>query len=63
MSLDDYREAVRLHGEGVSFDALVMAAMLKADPRNSVLLQQSWPHVRWELSERHGSSDGRLEDG
>lgn len=63
MSLHDYTEALRLAYD-TSFDALIMAAAMRADPKNLGQLQQAFPRQIAEYARRYNARGGRLpEDG
>lgn len=69
MSLYDYRKALELAAEDPPFYSLIMAAMMKADTRNTVLLREAFPEVWMELDRRYHSrlaiegADGKLLGG
>jgi hypothetical protein len=62
MSRYDYETSKRLlaNGENISFDALLMALMRKADSYNIDKLQQGWPHVWEELEARYEAPGGLI---
>lgn len=60
MSRYDYLESKRLSMEGVSFDALIMAAYRRADTLNAQLLRSCWPDVCDELQARYDAPGGYL---
>lgn len=61
MSLYDYKKAIELHNnESVSFYSLIMAAILRADSNNSVLLRQAFPDTFDEVHKRYWSPGGEL---
>lgn len=60
MSLYNYRLSLELAGRDLPIEALIMAAMAKADDRNGDLLRAAWPE-RWaELRARHHAPGGLL---
>lgn len=59
MSLYAYNESKRITG---SFDALIMAAMRKADSENARILQTAFPSLWDELQERYNAPNGLLPD-
>jgi hypothetical protein len=64
MSLYDYAEAKRIVAEDVPFDALIFAAMLRADRRNWTALITAFPDLWDEYEARFHAPGGRLpEDG
>lgn len=56
----DYEQS-RALAEDTSFDALIMAAMRKADSINSTKLRVAFPDTYDELSARYHAPGGRLE--
>jgi len=61
MSLYDYKKSIELHhDESVSFYSLIMAAILRADSRNSILLRQAFPDTFDEVHKRYWSPGGEL---
>lgn len=60
MSWYDYQRAKELWISDTPFYALVMAAMLKADSRNSALLGAVFGQVRRELDARYNAPGGKL---
>jgi len=56
--LYDYSIATQLHG--VPFDALVMAAMLRADTHNLNLLARAFPALAGEVRARYEAPGGAL---
>ena len=62
MSLFDYRKAVDLYYKDTPFYSLIMAAMLKADDKNTALLKGAWPEVWGELDARYNARGGILDE-
>ena len=62
MSLFDYYEAVKLTQDDPPFYALIMAAMMRADSDNSVLLAEAFPEIFAEVTLRYNSAGGHLPD-
>lgn len=62
MSHYDYEVAKQMWVDDVPFHALIMAAMLKADPHNRTLLDAVFPDVRTELDARYNAPGGVLPD-
>lgn len=62
MTLFDYRASREIDalGDQVSFYAIVMAAMRRADDQNLALLVRAWPQVYAELRERYDAPHGGL---
>lgn len=60
MSLFDYRRSEALYQADVPFDALIMAAMRKADTVNTYKLRSMWPDLWSELERRYHSPGGVL---
>lgn len=60
MSLYDYKCAKQLAANDPPFDALIMAAMRKADSYNFVRLEHAFPEIAAELVERYNAPGGRL---
>jgi len=60
MSLYDYQVSLELSKIHPSFDALIMAAMRKADTNNAQLLVAAFPEIWDELSERYWSPKGLI---
>lgn len=58
MSLYDYQVSLELSKIHPSFDALIMAAMRKADTNNIALLKSSFPEIWDELFERYHAPGG-----
>lgn len=64
MSLYDYELSRRLLADDPSFDALIFAAMRKADSTNIEKLREGWPELADEMDARYHAPGGRLpEDG
>lgn len=60
MTLHSYRRALELQRADEPFDALVMAAMLKADTSNIAKLRECWPELHAELDHRYHAPSGLL---
>jgi hypothetical protein len=60
MSFNDYRASIELYHRGYSLEALIMAAMHRADYSNMRLLQAIYPEVKNEVLARKQSPDGTL---
>ena len=58
MSLYSYNESLEL--ANCSFDALIMAAMRRADTDNLVMLQNLWPDIWSELVQHYNAPGGKL---
>jgi hypothetical protein len=56
----DYQRAKELYVSDVPFYALIMAAMLKADSRNSAFLGAVFGQVQRELDARYNAPGGKL---
>lgn len=64
MSLYDYNAALGIKRTDPPFYALIMAAMLRADTKNTALLKAAFPDTWDELDQRYHAPGGRLpEDG
>jgi hypothetical protein len=62
MSLHEYRTSQKLDEVDVSFYALIMAAMRRADSENAYRLRELFPATWLELQRRHHSPDGLIGD-
>ena len=62
MSLHEYYGAVKLSNDDTAFYALIMAAMLRADTKNSLRLAEAFPETFAELTLRYNSPGGHLKD-
>ena len=60
MSLCSYLESKRISEQDHDFDALIMAAMRKADDINLERLQATWPEIWEELFARYYADGGIL---
>lgn len=60
MSLHSYKESQKLMEKDPQFDALIMAAMRKADTFNSFKLKTAFPEIYEELQRRYSAPGGRL---
>ena len=61
MSLYDYEAAKALRNQDVPFYALLMAAMIKAETHNTVLLKAVFPSVWDEVQQRYYAPGGKLD--
>jgi hypothetical protein len=61
MSIVAYREAMTLSYDDPSFQALIMAAMRKADDTNLQKLQEAFPEDWKELKARYSAPGGCLD--
>lgn len=61
MSLHSYRRAIELYAADEPFDALIMAALLRADTSNHEILTAAFPEVAAELAERYHAPGGLRE--
>lgn len=61
MSLHAWRHAQVLHVEDVPFDALIMAAIWRADSTNAALLTAAFPAIAAETQARYDAPGGLLE--
>lgn len=62
MSHNDYVTSRKLAAEDVSFAALVMAAMRRADTGNMARLRLAFPDMADELVQRYNAPGGLLPD-
>lgn len=60
MSLFDYRQSQTLAAIDPTFNALIMAAMRKADTKNATRLRAMFPAITTELNHRYHSPGGEL---
>ena len=60
MSLHDYEIAKRLEFAGTPTTALLLPAMLRADPTTRERIGRAFPEVAHELEKRSHMPDGRL---
>lgn len=60
MSLFDYRQALILVAQNPSYDAILMAAMLRADSANGARLAEAFPDLTLELLDRRNAPGGLL---
>lgn len=60
MSLHSYRESLIISKDDWQFSALIMAAMRKADSFNIRLLENAFPSIHRELTERYNAPGGLL---
>ena len=61
MSIKDYKESLRINARGYSFDALIMAAMRKANSYNLEALKRAFPEVWEEFFARYHAPGGCLD--
>ena len=62
MSIHEYYHAVKLANDDTAFYALIMAAMMRADDKNSILLAEMFPETFAELTLRYNAPGGHLKD-
>jgi len=60
MSIFGYVTSLKLGAEDPPFDALIMAAMRKADTDNLKKLRDAWPHIYHEMTARYHAPGGIL---
>ena len=60
MSLYCYRESIKLLDGDHDFEALIMAAMRKADTYNTERLKLMWPEIWEDLQARYNAPGGLL---
>lgn len=60
MSHYDYEASKKIAAQDYPFDALIMAAMRKADSWNAAELKGSFPGIWHELQERYDAPGGYL---
>lgn len=60
MSFFDYQASRQLAAMDAPFDALIMAAMRRADSINAAKLRGMWPDVWLELQARYDAPGGLL---
>lgn len=60
MSLYDYQQSRALAAEDPTFDALIMAAIRKADTVNAAKLRIAFPRIARELDDRYQAPGGLL---
>lgn len=61
MSIIDYQESETI-SQGLSFRAMIMAAMRKADSNNLTKLQEAFPDILEELRARYNAPGGALNE-
>lgn len=61
MSLFDYKVSREIAAHDYPFDALIFAAMRKADTGNAALLRSAFPQVWAELEARYHAPGGKLD--
>lgn len=61
MSYYDYEQSKDIRRHRFTFDALIMAAMFKADTYNAAILQLAFPEIWEELQARYDAPGGKLE--
>ena len=61
MSLHSFYVAKRLHAEDVGFDALIMAALWRADSDNASRLREAWPDLCAEMRRRYVAPGGAID--
>lgn len=60
MSLYDYRASQQISVTDPPFYALIMAAIRRADTRNTALLRAAFPEVHAEFEARYNAPGGTL---
>jgi hypothetical protein len=60
MSFFEYEEGKEIAAKDPSFNALIQAAMRRADTDNLEMLKGCWPETWAELFERYFSPGGKL---
>lgn len=60
MSLFDYRQSREISARAYSFDALIMAALRRADTENLYRLRGVFPEIASEMQERYDAPGGLL---
>lgn len=63
MSLYSYRQSQKISADDPDFDALIMAAMRKADTDNLVRLSHTFPLIHAELLKRYHAPGGIIPGG
>ena len=61
MSIYDYEQSQEYAARRFSFNALIMAAMRKADTDSAYALRLAWPDTWDELQQRYNAPGGVLE--
>lgn len=61
MSLHSYRVSKDLSAEDPPFDALIFAALRKADTQNAAKIRTSWPDLFKEFKQRYNAPGGYLD--
>ena len=61
LNLIDYKLSQHLSQMDIPFDALIAAAMRKADSTNLEDLKRSWPTTYKDLQKRYNAGGGRLD--
>jgi hypothetical protein len=61
MSLFDYLKALKFLEEDPPFYGLIMAAMIRADTRNTAILRNAFPEIDEELQRRYDALGGVLD--
>jgi len=61
MSLLVYEESLEINIRNRSFDALIMAAMRRADTANIAKLKREWPELYEERKQRYNAPGGVLD--
>lgn len=62
MGIFDYKQSIALGKNDPTFDALLFAAMRKADSFNLNRLEQAFPEQTLELRQRYNAPGGRLRE-
>ena len=61
MSLNEYSEGMTIAAKEPPFNALIYAAMRKANPENLEILKYAWPYIWVEYEMRSDCVGGLLE--
>jgi len=61
MGLYSYKQSQELSKNDPDFDALIMAAIRKADTMNLMILQHAFPMLVMEFKERYNAPGGILD--
>lgn len=60
MALFDYRASAKIAAQDWPFDALIMAALRRADTFNASVLREAFPDLASELQRRYDAPGGLL---
>ncbi len=61
MSIHAYKESLEITKHGFGFNAIIMAAIRKADFHNTRELKTAWPDLYAELYKRYNAPGGFIE--